>query len=148
MRFSVGYHDYLVVLVNGLHVLAWNRSSDRSKEQKLLAVPKLLLKEVNIYSRKTSIAIFFGTQTSACVYTTMLFILLKMNTKRARDQLLLTDGCVYHPIIFSHYLWSDHILFMNFGDGKQLLARFGCSFRREFLLETLFALLLLFGKRH
>ena len=57
-----------VALVIGLLVFVWRKSSDRSKEQKPLAVPKLLVKEeeedeVDAGSGKTRVAIFFGTQT-------------------------------------------------------------------------------------
>ncbi|TKY56337.1 oxidoreductase protein [Spatholobus suberectus] len=56
-----------VALVIGLLVFAWKKSSDRSKEQRPLAVPRLLVKEeedeVDVGSGKTRVAIFFGTQT-------------------------------------------------------------------------------------
>ncbi|KAK7321278.1 hypothetical protein VNO77_31762 [Canavalia gladiata] len=57
-----------VAVVIGLLVFVWKRSSDRSKEAKPLAVPKLLVKEeeedeVDAGSGKTKVIIFFGTQT-------------------------------------------------------------------------------------
>ncbi|KOM47496.1 hypothetical protein LR48_Vigan07g120000 [Vigna angularis] len=55
-------------LLIGLLVFVWKKSSDRSKEQKSLAVPKLPLREeeedeVDAALGKTRVVVFFGTQT-------------------------------------------------------------------------------------
>ncbi|QCE00733.1 NADPH-ferrihemoprotein reductase [Vigna unguiculata] len=55
-------------LLIGLLVFVWKKSSDRSKEQKSLAVPRLPLREeeedeVDVALGKTRVVVFFGTQT-------------------------------------------------------------------------------------
>ncbi|XP_061345778.1 NADPH--cytochrome P450 reductase-like, partial [Gastrolobium bilobum] len=56
-----------VAVVIGLLVFVWKKSSDRSKQAKLLSVPKLVVKEeedeVDAGSGKTKVTVFFGTQT-------------------------------------------------------------------------------------